>query len=493
MKLLRLLGTLAVVLLLAACDSYEPPPYNDPPISADSNSKNVIAVSAAANHTLALLADGTLWSWGHAWGGMSPIGDGTTENRPRPVQIMQDVVFALAGHDHSLAITSDGTLWAWGANQFGQIGDGTTETRLAPVPVMENIVYAAMLPTVPNSHTGAGGWRTYAIDTYGVLWGWGLGGSMGYNPFDVALGDGGGEGRRLLPVRILENVRTVVPTPQGGLAITNDSTLWIWHGEIIDANFADGEWHQTTHPAQLTPAQLLQNVAAISANGTMAVTTNGTPWDIRRHLLEEIPMDGRIVYAIRHSNSFFAITDQDELIAWGENRLFYHWRENVTLGDGTTIDRDTPVVIMTNVAEIKIMGYNVYVLCHNGGLWTWGVGYHGDWGDIFHDYGHMWEYAFDAEGVLQGRRWLLDDGGGTGLRLRPELILDNVASVAPTYNMFDHGWVRAPRAFAVTTCGTLWAWGNNDIFGQGLSMLGLELGDGTSQHHDTPIAIRIMD
>jgi len=33
-------------------------------------------------------------------------------------------------------IKTDGTLWAWGNNEFGQLGDGTTETRLSPVQII---------------------------------------------------------------------------------------------------------------------------------------------------------------------------------------------------------------------------------------------------------------------------------------------------------------------------------------------------------------------
>ena len=33
------------------------------------------------------------------------------------------------GWDHSLAILADGSLWAWGSNDVGQLGDGTTADR----------------------------------------------------------------------------------------------------------------------------------------------------------------------------------------------------------------------------------------------------------------------------------------------------------------------------------------------------------------------------
>lgn len=41
-----------------------------------------------------------------------------------------------AGGYHTLALKRDGTLWAWGGNSKGQVGDGTRENRLRPVRVL---------------------------------------------------------------------------------------------------------------------------------------------------------------------------------------------------------------------------------------------------------------------------------------------------------------------------------------------------------------------
>ena len=41
-----------------------------------------------------------------------------------------------AGLYHSLALKQDGTVWAWGDNDYGQLGDGTTEDRSTPVQVL---------------------------------------------------------------------------------------------------------------------------------------------------------------------------------------------------------------------------------------------------------------------------------------------------------------------------------------------------------------------
>ena len=227
--------------------------------------RNAIAISAARRHTLALMQDGTLWSWGTGF-----VGDGTTESRNRPVQIMEDVVFASAGHHHSFAITTDGDLWAWGGNEWGQLGDGTNEDRLSPTKILDDVVYAAMPSTVPNSHAG-NGTRSYAIRADGSLWAWGANGRM--DAAYVALGDNG-MGNRNSPIQILENVTSVVPTYRGGFALANDGTLWGWYPSTT---VFDGD-EAIEIEAQLYPTPIMENVASLTDN--FAITTNGELWTL---------------------------------------------------------------------------------------------------------------------------------------------------------------------------------------------------------------------
>ncbi|MEG2001226.1 MAG: hypothetical protein RR053_07535, partial [Evtepia sp.] len=79
-------------------------------------------VSAGYIHTVAIEADGTLWAWGDNECG--ELGDGTTEDRLFPVQVMKNVAAVSAGIGYTMAIKTDGTLWAWGRNDWGQLGNG---------------------------------------------------------------------------------------------------------------------------------------------------------------------------------------------------------------------------------------------------------------------------------------------------------------------------------------------------------------------------------
>ena len=101
------------------------------------NLTNVAAISAGSSHTVALRDDGTVWAWGANNGGQ--LGDGDIITRhPFPVQVrnLTNVVATSAGGAHTVALIADGTVWAWGWNDSRQLGDGSLTNRHLPVQVM---------------------------------------------------------------------------------------------------------------------------------------------------------------------------------------------------------------------------------------------------------------------------------------------------------------------------------------------------------------------
>jgi alpha-tubulin suppressor-like RCC1 family protein len=95
----------------------------------------VIAIAAGTEFSLALLKDGTIEAWGY--NGNGQLGDGKTEQSATPVAVsgLSAVTAISAEGDHSLALLGNGTVQAWGGNFFGQLGDGTTEDKHVPTPV----------------------------------------------------------------------------------------------------------------------------------------------------------------------------------------------------------------------------------------------------------------------------------------------------------------------------------------------------------------------
>ncbi|MCB9652922.1 MAG: hypothetical protein H6729_02170 [Deltaproteobacteria bacterium] len=103
------------------------------PGRVDDLSNQAASISSGWGHLCAVKMDGSLWCWGDNQFGQ--LGDGTTDQRSRPVKILEDVVNVGAGPRHTCAIKLDGTLWCWGDNAYSELGDGTTIIRLNPIQV----------------------------------------------------------------------------------------------------------------------------------------------------------------------------------------------------------------------------------------------------------------------------------------------------------------------------------------------------------------------
>lgn len=87
--------------------------------------------------SLALLTNGKVVGWGANYNGQ--LGDGNYNSADVPVNVrgLQGAVAlaVTAGADHSLALFRNGTVRAWGSNSFGQLGDGGYAPSDVPVAV----------------------------------------------------------------------------------------------------------------------------------------------------------------------------------------------------------------------------------------------------------------------------------------------------------------------------------------------------------------------
>lgn len=84
---------------------------------------NIVAIAAGGTHALALTNDGRIFAWGSNGSGQLGLGTTTaTYTSPVEVTAVTGVVAIGAGANHSLAVLGDGRLFTWGANSSGQLG-----------------------------------------------------------------------------------------------------------------------------------------------------------------------------------------------------------------------------------------------------------------------------------------------------------------------------------------------------------------------------------
>ena len=260
--------------------------------------ERAVSGSAGTSHILALAADGAVWSWGYGYGGRLGHGDELNEWQPKKIEAFagQRVVAVSAGQDHSLALAADGAVWSWGYKDY-MLGHGDQQDQLLPKKVealagqrvlavsagrFHSLAISAdgalwswgrggavepdqPLPKKIEAFAGqrvvavsAGGWHSLAITADGAVWSWGAG-------LNGRLGHGDTQ-RQLLPKKVEALVgRRVVAVSAGGehsLALTADGALWSW-GEGNFGRLGHGD----------TQTQLLpKKVEALAARRVVSVS-----------------------------------------------------------------------------------------------------------------------------------------------------------------------------------------------------------------------------
>jgi alpha-tubulin suppressor-like RCC1 family protein len=94
---------------------------------------NAVQVAPGSVFSAALLADGTVRSWGFA---NSPALANPTDTADKPWTLpgLANIVSIASGNAHLLALAADGTLYGWGDNGHGQLGNASAVGVTVAVP-----------------------------------------------------------------------------------------------------------------------------------------------------------------------------------------------------------------------------------------------------------------------------------------------------------------------------------------------------------------------
>lgn len=326
-------------------------PYSSVPVAVDVSGvlagKTILSMATGNAHSLALLSDGTLASWG--WGNDGQLGANTIySDVPEAVDTSdalsgKTVVQIAVGSGHNLALCSDGTLVAWGDNSMGQVGTGSNQDVFLPFTVPMNGAFTGKKIV----KIAAGGSHSLALCSDGTLVAWG-------NNDSGQLGRSGPDTNATPAVTPFTGAlvgKTIVALAAGErhtLALCSDGSLVGW-GDNGAGELGDN------HPT----GQKVIVPVAVSIAGT--------------------PLEGKTVVRIAAGRSHsLALCSDGTLAAWGSNTYG-------ELGTGDNDPRSVPTAVTTSAAllnktivDISAEFFNSAALCSDGTMALWGFGQDGE-------------------------------------------------------------------------------------------------------------------
>ncbi|WPB74364.1 RCC1 repeat-containing protein [Archangium violaceum] len=372
-------------------------------------------VLSNGTHTLALDADGTVWSWGGNWYGQ--LGDGTNRRRdlPAALETPRGVKYIEAGSMHTLVVRENGTVWSWGNNANGQLGRPASPSEPTPQQV----------PGLTGGEAVESGFtHSLMLREDGTVWSWG-GNSTGQlgritsTPFDAT------------PTQVpgLTNMVALAASTNHSLALREDGTVWSWGSNANGQLGRPTATHFDPIPAQVPG---LTDVVALSAGSdhVLALRANGTLW------------------------------------AWGGNRYRQLGFPEATASNPTP--RQVPA--LTNVVDVAAGSDFSLVRRADGSVWMWGLDpssvttpWEGDHTPRRMDVPrHVIALAagrlplvMTKDGTLWGWGWNTGGslGTGTNSRTSPERVRHLSRIVTVSAGQFF--------SLALREDGTVWGWGDN--------------------------------
>jgi alpha-tubulin suppressor-like RCC1 family protein len=233
----------------------EPTQCSTTPVPVNGLSE-VTAIAAGQNDSFALLKDGTVMAWGSNAGGDLGVGAGGSGTAvPTPITGLSGVTGIAAGGDNGLALLRDGTVMSWGTNEFGQLGDGALTQSDVPVAVSGLSGVSAI----------AIGGESLALREDGtvVAWGSNIAGQLG-----IGTRSGPVEcfplnfcGPTPVEVSGIEHASAIAAGGGHSLALLSDGTVLAW-GLGWDGQLGDGTTEISDVPVTISGLEQVTTIAA---------------------------------------------------------------------------------------------------------------------------------------------------------------------------------------------------------------------------------------
>lgn len=335
----------------------------------------------------------------------------------------------------------------------------------------------------------------YALRDGGTVWAWGQNhrGQLG----------NGTTTDTSVPVQVpgLSDIGSIETNGSGVFAVRSDGTVWAWGGNRF-GQLGIGTITDSPVPVQVTG---LPQVRSITAEGvsTYALTTEGTVWawgldtagrpgeGTTPHSTVPVEVSGLsdVESLAAHQSSVYALASDGTVWTWGSDPTGQP-------DDDTTTEASAPVRVagLTGVRSLQVQYGSAYALKSDGTVWAWGSNHVGQLGNgtttdspvpvqvtglagvrSIETSNASSAYAVTTDGAVWA--WGNNRYGELGNATTTDSTLPVRVTGLPDVESIDS---INHSAYALTTAGTVWAWGWNQV-GQ--------LGNGTRTDSSVPVPV----
>ncbi|WP_075983178.1 RCC1 domain-containing protein [Bacillus massilinigeriensis] len=345
-----------------------------------------------------------------------------------------------AGAYHTLVLKRDGTVWSFGQNQTGQLGNNKTSDSYKPVKVTG-------LTGVKD--IAAGDSFSLALKKDGTVWMFG-------NPYLPIY-----NGVKPKPYKIssLKDIKDIAAGDQNMVALKKDGTVYVW-GNNFSGQIGIGKtsgWLEK--PQRVTGLTKVVSIAA-GRYHTLATRSDGSVWAFGANTHGEIGngKTGSTLYKVPYkvpslskvkmvsagTYNSLAVQSNGHVYAWGAND-----KGSLGIGsEGLFTSKPTRVVdtsgkyYLQQIKQVDGGSEHSVAVANNGTIYTWGENVYGKLGN----------------GKEASSYDMSFKGGNSNIPVK--LSLKNVVQAE----------AGAEHTVALTSDGSVYAWGSNEYGQLGLSI-----------------------
>ncbi|MCI5605316.1 MAG: hypothetical protein MR413_06675, partial [Clostridia bacterium] len=253
---------------------------------------NITEVTAGAGFAMALSADGKVYTWGNNESGQ--LGIGSTDNYDTPQEVTFDgmsageyIIRVSAGDSFAMALSNAGNVYVWGNNDYSQMG--TNRTTANPGYYVPNLVSSISGATMISA--GANHAMVYANGKV-YTWGANESGQLGNGTSTFNVSRDGSPAAVTLPAAIT-NITNIAARGNYS-AILADGKVYVWGANEYSQLGNNDSNHKNVLSVPAAPL----TISAAVTDGTDKITKLSLG---RNHAL--------------------AMTDKGDVYAWGRNDL----------------------------------------------------------------------------------------------------------------------------------------------------------------------------